>query len=209
MSSSVGEISNNAANAATIAMGAVDMAAGTNASVAQLQKLSEQIGSVIGLIDGIAKQTNLLALNATIEAARAGDSGKGFAVVAHEVKELAQQTGNATGDVGRSVDGIRAEMVSVVDAIGKISEVIERINATQTAIAGAVEEQTATTSEMSRSIAEVAAGSTVIVDSMVAFSEQAKRTSAGATQTEESAREFARVASELRQVIARFQVSAG
>lgn len=209
MSASVGEIANNAANAATIASSAVDMAAGTNASVAQLQELSDQIGSVIGLIDGIAKQTNLLALNATIEAARAGDSGKGFAVVAHEVKELAQQTGNATGNVGRSVDGIRAEMVSVVDAIGKISEVIERINATQTAIAGAVEEQTATTSEMSRSIAEVATGSTVIADSMATFSEQAKRTSAGATQTEESAREFARVASELRQVIARFQVSAG
>ena len=69
----------------------------------ELEELREEIakvGKVAEQIEAIAKQTNLLALNATIEAARAGDAGKGFAVVAGEVKQLAGQTSNATGEIG-------------------------------------------------------------------------------------------------------------
>jgi len=132
-----------------------------NATVGQLGASSMEIGNVISLITSIAEQTNLLALNATIEAARAGDAGKGFAVVASEVKDLAQETAKATGDISTRVQAIQSDAEAAVEAIGRIVEVIEKINGYSTMIASAVEEQTSTTTEISRSITEAATGSSV------------------------------------------------
>jgi methyl-accepting chemotaxis protein len=68
-----------------------------------LQEHAKHIGDILGVIRGISDQTNLLALNAAIEAARAGESGRGFAVVADEVRQLAQRTGDATGDIEKMI----------------------------------------------------------------------------------------------------------
>jgi len=70
-------------------------------------KSADEAGEVIQLIQSIAEQTNLLALNARIEAARAGTAGRGFTVVASEVKQLANQTGDATVKVAERISGIR------------------------------------------------------------------------------------------------------
>jgi methyl-accepting chemotaxis protein len=162
MTASIGEISKNAANAAEIAANAVGVAENTHAVVTRLGASSAEIGNVVKLINSIAEQTNLLALNATIEAARAGASGKGFAVVATEVKELAQETARATGDISARMDAIQSDTGAVVQAISEINMIIGQINDAQSTIASAVEEQTATTSEISRSLSQAATGSNEI-----------------------------------------------
>ena len=159
MESAIREIATNATEAARVAGQAVTVAETTTRTVGKLGDSSQEIATVVKLINGIAEQTNLLALNATIEAARAGEAGKGFAVVASEVKELAQETARATEDISRRVEAIQADTAGAVDAIGQISSVIGEINDFQATIAAAVEEQTATTNEMNRNVAEAASGS--------------------------------------------------
>jgi methyl-accepting chemotaxis protein len=93
-------------------------------TVTGLEKTSDEIGNVIGVIKKIASQTNLLALNASIEAARAGEAGRGFAVVASEVKSLAEQTAEATRGIQKQVGAIQEAMQGAVDSIQRIWETI-------------------------------------------------------------------------------------
>jgi methyl-accepting chemotaxis protein len=119
-------------------------------SVDSLRLSSQEIGTVIGLISKIAKQTNLLALNATIEAARAGEAGRGFAVVANEVKSLSVETQKAIDEIVRRIEKLQHDAQSSIDALARISTVIEDIRPVFVAIAAAVEEQGATAGELSR-----------------------------------------------------------
>lgn len=93
--------------------------------IQELQQASQKIGEVLTLINNIADQTNLLALNATIEAARAGDAGKGFAVVANEVKQLANQTVQATDGITHYVQKIQTASQTTGDTIENLQLMIQ------------------------------------------------------------------------------------
>ncbi|MEO5798037.1 MAG: methyl-accepting chemotaxis protein [Gemmatimonadales bacterium] len=209
MSASIREIAKSTAEATRIAASAVQVAARTNATISQLGASSAEIGNVIKVITSIAEQTNLLALNATIEAARAGEAGKGFAVVANEVKELAKATATATEEISRKIAAIQGDTAGAVSAIAEIEGVIGQINDIQTTIAGAVEEQTATTAEIGRNVTEAARGSAEIAQNITGVAQAAQSTASGASETQASSAELARMAADLQQLVGRFSIGQG
>lgn len=93
----------------------------------QIKKTSDEIASIISVIDDIAFQTNLLALNAGVEAARAGEAGKGFAVVAQEVRELAQRSASAAKEIEVLINNSGREVENGVKLVNETGEVIAEI----------------------------------------------------------------------------------
>ncbi|GAA2476208.1 methyl-accepting chemotaxis protein [Winogradskya humida] len=205
MKAAIGEIARRSEQAALVAGDAVQVVTGTSATVAQLGRSSADIEQVLSAITSIAAQTNLLALNATIEAARAGEAGKGFAVVAGEVKDLAQQTANATEDIARRVSDIQTTSAEATAAISRIGEVITEINDHQSAIAAAVEQQTATTGEMGRSVAEAAQASTRIAATITTVAAAARETEAEVTDSQDDIAAVTRLSAELQDLVKGFR----
>ncbi len=206
MSSAIGEVSRQAADAANIATGAAQAAESSRVIVASLSESGRAVEKVLNVILSLARQTNLLALNATIEAARAGEAGRGFAVVANEVKELAAATSRATQEITGVVTAIQTSCGEATESIGGIVGVIEQVRDAQNAIAGAVEEQTAVVNEISGRIATAASGTSEISGSLSALAQGAQAVSKGANDGEAAAQELARLAADLQQLVQQFRI---
>ncbi|WP_052657500.1 methyl-accepting chemotaxis protein [Thalassospira sp. HJ] len=184
LSRSVSDITQRVQKSKEITEQAIIEAVRSNKMINGLASSAERIGEVIDLINAIASQTNLLALNATIEAARAGEAGKGFAVVASEVKNLAHQTGKATGDISEQIADIRAATDEAVQAINDINSIIEQMSEITGGVASSVDEQNDSISQISVNVDEAARVTTQVRENMIKLSETSKAAGEAATSME-------------------------
>jgi methyl-accepting chemotaxis protein len=130
------------------------------AAMTAIEKSSDEISQIVGVIDDIAFQTNLLALNAGVEAARAGDAGRGFAVVASEVRALAQRSSEAAKQIKTLIAGSSDQVANGVSLVGEAGEVLTRIAKHISHISGLISEIAAGAAEQSTGLAEINIGVT-------------------------------------------------
>jgi len=204
LGASIQEISRQVVRQRELAGEAAHDAQASDAEVRRLADSAQKIGEVVGLITAIAEQTNLLALNATIEAARAGEAGKGFAVVASEVKNLASQTAKATEQIAKDVEAIQSQTDATVHAIKTIGQRIGSIGEIATAVASAVEEQSAATGEISRNVQEAAAGSRNVTETIGGVTATAEEVDRSSGELAAASRGLNDQAAALERFVARF-----
>lgn len=187
----------------------------TSKRIKRLGESSQEIGSIVELINDISEQTNILALNAAIQAASAGEAGRGFAVVADEVQRLAERSSNATKRIESLVQAIQADTNEAVSSMEQTTtEVVAGARLAEDAgtALGEIEKVSSDLSGLIQGISlasqQQSGAAANITETMNTIQQITSQTTQGANQTAQSIGNLAQMASDLRRSVADFTLPA-
>ncbi len=185
----------------------------TAETILVLAEKTQQIGEIITTVNEIADQSKLLALNASIEAARAGEEGKGFGVVAMEVRQLAEQSRDATARVRTILNEIQqatntAVMVTEEGSKGAESGMglVNRAGEAIRDLAGTIEEAAQAAMQIAASTHQQINGMDQLAVAMTSIKQATGHTAASTKQAERSAQDLNDMARKMQEAVARYQL---
>ncbi len=181
--------------------------------IENLNTQSQNVGTVLEVIQKIAEQTNLLALNAAIEAARAGEQGRGFAVVADEVRTLASRTHSSTEEINTIISQLQQDArgaVSVMDeAMSRAGTGVESVQRTTDSLTNIAEEVRVINDmnhQVASAIREQSQMAASVEDNVLEINNNARLTAERAGRLDDVSSELGSLANQLEALVNRFKL---